>query len=51
SYLIQRVCSLCHSGLHWYIFECKYCKLSTCRPCTNKTQLVSSVLPALLDLK
>jgi hypothetical protein len=36
STLIQWVCSMCHSGPHWYIFECKYCKLKTCRPCTNK---------------
>ncbi len=36
STLIQWVCSMCHSGPHWYIYECKYCKLKTCRPCTNK---------------
>jgi hypothetical protein len=36
STLIQWVCSMCHSGPHWYIFECKDCKLKTCRPCTNK---------------
>jgi hypothetical protein len=36
STLIQWVCSMCHGGPHWYIFECKYCKLKTCRPCTNK---------------
>ncbi|KAH8674362.1 hypothetical protein BGZ60DRAFT_269652 [Tricladium varicosporioides] len=36
STLIQWVCSTCHSGPHWYIFECKYCKLKSCRPCTSK---------------
>ncbi|KAF2503246.1 hypothetical protein BU16DRAFT_448630 [Lophium mytilinum] len=29
-------CNMCHSGPHWYIFECKHCKLKTCRPCTTK---------------
>ncbi|KAI9050575.1 hypothetical protein LZ554_005736 [Drepanopeziza brunnea f. sp. 'monogermtubi'] len=36
STLIQWTCAMCHTGLHWYIFECKYCRLKTCRPCTNK---------------
>ncbi|KAF8847961.1 hypothetical protein BDZ45DRAFT_665156 [Acephala macrosclerotiorum] len=36
STLIQWACSMCHSGPHWFIFECRYCKLKTCRPCTNK---------------
>ncbi|KAF8473166.1 hypothetical protein BDZ91DRAFT_651415 [Kalaharituber pfeilii] len=27
-------CGMCHSGPHWFIFECKYCQLKTCRPCT-----------------
>ncbi|EKD21417.1 hypothetical protein MBM_00530 [Drepanopeziza brunnea f. sp. 'multigermtubi' MB_m1] len=36
STLIQWTCAMCHTGPHWYIFECKYCRLKTCRPCTNK---------------
>ncbi|KAG4421478.1 hypothetical protein IFR04_005428 [Cadophora malorum] len=44
STLIQWVCSMCHSGPHWYIFECKYCKLKTCRPCTNKGQIPVAML-------
>ena len=36
STLIQWVCSQCHSGPHWCIFQCKYCKWTTCEPC--KTQ-------------
>jgi hypothetical protein len=36
STLIQWVCAICHSGPHWHIFECKYCKLKTCRPCAAK---------------
>src|SRR6266699_5422467 len=33
--LIQWTCNLCNSGPHWFIFECKYCKLHTCRTCTQ----------------
>ncbi|KAH8884849.1 hypothetical protein GQ53DRAFT_786015 [Thozetella sp. PMI_491] len=33
--LIQWTCQLCHSGPHWWIFECQYCKLHTCRACTQ----------------
>ena len=29
-------CSKCHSGPHWFIFECSNCKLKTCRPCSSK---------------
>ncbi|CZS92477.1 uncharacterized protein RAG0_03059 [Rhynchosporium agropyri] len=36
STLIQWTCSQCYSGPHWYIYECKYCKLKTCRPCADK---------------
>jgi len=28
-------CGMCGSGPHWFIFECKYCKLKTCRPCAH----------------
>ena len=35
--LILWHCNICHSGPHWYIFECQHCKLKTCRPCTYKT--------------
>jgi hypothetical protein len=38
STLIQWVCSMCHSGPYWYIFECKYCKLQTRQPCTSKVE-------------
>ncbi len=30
--LMLWTCGMCHSGPHWFIFECKYCKLKTCRP-------------------
>ncbi|KAH7204900.1 hypothetical protein BKA60DRAFT_498125 [Fusarium oxysporum] len=33
STLLQWVCQHCHSGPHWMIWECKYCKLHLCRPC------------------
>ncbi|KAH8595306.1 hypothetical protein B0O99DRAFT_543860 [Bisporella sp. PMI_857] len=36
---IQQICSMCHSSSQWYIFECKYCKLKTCQPCTNKVEV------------
>ncbi|RMJ17894.1 hypothetical protein BHE90_009300 [Fusarium euwallaceae] len=35
STLIQWVCQHCRSGPHWMIFECTYCKLHLCRPCTQ----------------
>ncbi|KAF2194303.1 hypothetical protein K469DRAFT_548033 [Zopfia rhizophila CBS 207.26] len=34
--LILWNCNMCHSGPHWYIYECQNCKLKTCRPCTAK---------------
>lgn len=27
---------MCHSGPHWFIFECQRCELRTCRPCSSK---------------
>lgn len=33
--LVQWMCNLCHSGPHWWIFECRYCKIHTCRACVN----------------
>ena len=48
STLIQWTCGLCHSGPHWYIFECKYCKLKTCRPCSSKVQPVNEYVAILL---
>lgn len=33
--LIQWTCHLCHSGPHWVIYECRYCRLHTCRPCVQ----------------
>ncbi|KAH8746077.1 hypothetical protein F5883DRAFT_584790 [Diaporthe sp. PMI_573] len=35
STLIVWHCNLCHSGPFYIIFECRYCKLHTCRPCTQ----------------
>ncbi|KAF2225042.1 hypothetical protein BDZ85DRAFT_194494 [Elsinoe ampelina] len=29
-------CQMCHSGPHWYIFECQRCRRKCCRPCTTK---------------
>ncbi|KAL5594705.1 uncharacterized protein BROUX77_008052 [Berkeleyomyces rouxiae] len=34
--LLQWTCNLCHSGPHWMIYECQYCKLHTCQPCSAK---------------
>ncbi|KAF2658158.1 hypothetical protein K491DRAFT_593496 [Lophiostoma macrostomum CBS 122681] len=34
--LILWNCNQCHSGPHWYIYECANCKIKTCRPCTAK---------------
>ncbi len=31
--IIEWTCQLCHSGPHWWIFECWYCQLHTCRAC------------------
>ncbi|KAL0471613.1 hypothetical protein QR685DRAFT_438698 [Neurospora intermedia] len=33
SSLIQWTCQLCQSGPHYFIYECRYCKMRTCRPC------------------
>ena len=38
STLVQWACQLCYSGPHWWIFECRYCKLHTCRTCTHGTK-------------
>ena len=35
--LILWHCGMCHSGPHWFIFECTYCKLKTCRQCASNT--------------
>ncbi|KAK1755828.1 hypothetical protein QBC47DRAFT_401992 [Echria macrotheca] len=37
--LIQWHCNLCHSGPHWWIFECRYCKIHTCRACCRFSSL------------
>lgn len=29
-------CAMCSSGPHWFIYECRLCKLKTCRPCSTK---------------
>ncbi|KAK3369546.1 hypothetical protein B0T24DRAFT_361916 [Lasiosphaeria ovina] len=31
--LMQWSCQLCHSGPHWWIFECRFCKFKTCHSC------------------
>ncbi len=31
--LIQWTCHVCHSGPFWFIWECRYCRLHTCRSC------------------
>ncbi|KAJ0146130.1 Uncharacterized protein HZ326_11184 [Fusarium oxysporum f. sp. albedinis] len=33
--LVQWICQHCRSGPHWMIWECTYCKLHLCRPCTQ----------------
>lgn len=33
--LIQWACNMCHSGPHWWIFECRYCKAHMCRACAH----------------
>nr|CEG03299.1 unnamed protein product [Fusarium pseudograminearum CS5834] len=35
STLVQWICQHCRSGPHWMIWECTYCKLHLCRPCTQ----------------
>lgn len=35
STLVVWHCNICHSGPFYLIFECRYCKLHTCRPCTQ----------------
>ncbi|KAF2127812.1 hypothetical protein P153DRAFT_294890 [Dothidotthia symphoricarpi CBS 119687] len=34
--LISWNCNLCHLGPFPFIYECKTCKLKTCRGCTAK---------------
>lgn len=36
NHLIHWICNRCHSGPHWFIFECQRCKLKVCRPCTTR---------------
>ncbi|KAH7142424.1 hypothetical protein IWW34DRAFT_635818 [Fusarium oxysporum f. sp. albedinis] len=33
--LVQWICQHCRYGPHWMIWECTYCKLHLCRPCTQ----------------
>jgi hypothetical protein len=33
--LLQWTCQQCYSGPHWMIWECMYCKLYLCLPCTQ----------------
>lgn len=35
STLVQWVCWMCQSGPHWWVFECRYCKIHTCRACVQ----------------
>jgi len=34
--LILWNCWWCHSGPHWFIFECQKCKKTACQPCAAK---------------
>ncbi|KAF1823655.1 uncharacterized protein K489DRAFT_317764 [Dissoconium aciculare CBS 342.82] len=34
--LILWNCNMCHSGPHWWIWECQKCKLKVCTPCSEK---------------
>lgn len=34
--LILWNCNMCHSGPHWWIYECAKCKLKTCKTCMAK---------------
>ena len=31
--LVQWTCHVCHCGPFWFIWECRYCRLHTCRNC------------------
>ncbi|KAK0734712.1 hypothetical protein B0T26DRAFT_633936 [Lasiosphaeria miniovina] len=31
--LLQWNCWICCSGPHWWIFQCRYCGATWCRPC------------------
>lgn len=31
--LLQWMCAVCHSGPHWMIYECRFCRIKTCRGC------------------
>ncbi|KAK4246530.1 hypothetical protein C7999DRAFT_15357 [Corynascus novoguineensis] len=33
--LIEWRCHVCHSGPFWFIWECRYCRLHTCRSCMD----------------
>ncbi|KAK4125503.1 hypothetical protein N657DRAFT_654161 [Parathielavia appendiculata] len=33
--LIQWTCHVCHHGPFWFIWECRYCRLHTCRSCMD----------------
>lgn len=35
STMIQWLCASCHSGPHWWIFECRYCRIHLCRGCMH----------------
>jgi hypothetical protein len=34
--LILWNCNMCHSGPHWWIYECAKCKLKACKTCMAK---------------
>ncbi|KAF2652064.1 hypothetical protein K491DRAFT_605687 [Lophiostoma macrostomum CBS 122681] len=36
SNLILWRCSACHSGPHWWIYQCTQCRTVRCQNCTNK---------------
>ncbi|KAF2787536.1 hypothetical protein K505DRAFT_257503 [Melanomma pulvis-pyrius CBS 109.77] len=45
--LILWNCNLCHSGLHWFIYQCFRCKNKICRNCMHKLSryVISTVQP------
>lgn len=42
--LILWNCNLCHSGPHWWIYECAKCKLKACQTCMQKAYVPYQLL-------
>lgn len=43
--LILWNCVICHSGPHWWIYECTKCKFKTCRACKDRDAKILSTNP------